>query len=78
VTRPKNAKPAKNPTKNDLKNPSCRIAKRSRKYPRKIPGQKLNAGKLSAMNNPPTTPTAALPQNELEDLSQKAKDLTIV
>jgi hypothetical protein len=66
------------PTRNALKKPSCRIAKRSRKYPRKIPGQKLNAGKLIAINNPPTAATAALPQNELEDLSQKAKDLTIL
>jgi hypothetical protein len=30
------------------------------------------------MNNPPSAPTVALPQNELEDLSQIAKDFTIV
>jgi hypothetical protein len=44
----------------------------------KMPGQKFQAGKLSARKTPPSAPTKALPQNVLENLSQLTIEINTI
>ena len=46
------------------------MAKTRKKIPKKTPGAKLNAGKVTAINNPAIIARIERPQNEFECLSQ--------